>query len=431
MTEDRKLTFAPFVAAACVLWIIATATGSQGFTAIIGVLAIASLFFARPKLNFPAYGWVLIAFLAWITTTSLWSPVGGDWISGTLTGEDFAVEVASIRLIGVAVFSALAICAAARIPNGAADKSSSAILLTIAAMAGILCLVLIFRDAILEMAYPGDPLKAQKDGVQNLGRAANSVAVIVPLGLAIAWHKFYSAPARGALIGAMIIILVVFQLLGSQSAVFSCLLMIAAFAGLRWFHTGIKALLRLIAVYALFAPVIMLAVTQTIGALGLKLPASFQTRVFCWQETLSKIAQKPFIGHGLEASGTWNDTYVAGSTQLKTLTALAAEGEASMMELAWQDYPIIPGHPHNMALELWAETGFIGAILFASVLWMLGGSNAIIRPMRKDISYASVGLIAAALPLFSFAYSAWNEAYWAMLAIALCVIMVLSKRAPS
>jgi len=73
MIEERKLTFAPFVAAACVLGIVAAATGSQGFTIVIGLLGISALFFARPGLRMPAYGYVLLAALIWISVTAIWS----------------------------------------------------------------------------------------------------------------------------------------------------------------------------------------------------------------------------------------------------------------------------------------------------------------------------------------------------------------------
>lgn len=431
MTEDRKLTFAPFVAAACALWIFAAATGSQAFTMVILLLAVASFFFTRPSYRLPAFSWALVAALAWISVSSLWSPASSGWVSGSLKGEDFAIDVASIRLIGAAILSALAINAALQVPVGRADKTTTALLIIIATMIVFIIGVFVFRDEILAFAYPDEPEKALRDGVQNVQRAANSVAVILPIGLAAAWIKFTSAGARVSIAATGMVTLVVFQLLGSQSAVASFVIMLGAFASVRWLGVGTKALLRLLAVYVLFAPVVMFVGTRIIGAINLRLPESFQSRVYCWHETLAKIMERPFTGHGLEASGTWKETYAGRTEWVEKLTSLAGDGQAEAMNKAWQNFPIIPGHPHNMALELWAETGVVGALLVAVCLWLVASRLTNGVSENRTVTYTSAGLIGAALPLFSFAYSAWNEAYWCMIAVAICAVIVQSKRSPS
>ena len=484
MTTDRKLTFAPFIASACALWLAATLTGSQGFTAIIAVLALASLVFRRPSFSFPNYGWMLIAALAWIALTSLWSPASGPLISGTMTGEDFAIDVASIRIIGAAVFGALAIGAAMQIPNGAAEKSNTAILIVAGLLAALIVSVFVFREEILAFAYPGEPEKALSDGYQNIQRAANSVAVFLPIGIAaliasgrrlpisIAALIFVvSAFALMLLLGVdnrlallfpvltaagvyrlsrrnllkgynpsfllttvsvvtlMVVMAIVFQKLGSQSAVLSVLLMLAGFA-LIWLlpKTGLKALVSAMAGYILLAPVLFIGLTRFAASAGLRLPESFQARLFGWQETVAKIFERPLTGHGLEASGTWGTTYTARPEWLEQLTALASAENREAMNKAWQHYPIVPGHPHNMALELWAEAGVIGVFLVVGALLLAARRMPSATGPNTAAVYASAGVIGAALPLFSFAYSAWNEAYWAMLAIAFCAIIVLSRK---
>lgn len=428
MTEKRKLTFAPFVAIACALWIVAAATGSQGFTAIIGLLAIASLFFSRPNMQIPLYGWLLVAALVWITLSSFWSPIGGNWLSGSLTGEDFSIDVASIRIVGVAVFIALAIGAALKVREGHAEKTNTAIMMIVGGLVAFIFCVFIFQSQILAFAYPGEPEKAQSDGVQNVQRAANSVAVLLPVGLAAAWRRYSQLPARAALAVASIGALIVFQKLGSQSAVMSFLLMLAGF-GLIWLQPmkGIKTLLRLVATYILLSPLLVLAGTWLIEAMDIRLPESFQARIYAWQETVNKIWQRPISGHGLEASGTWQDTYASSPERLEKLSSLASPGQQDAMYAAWQHYPVIPGHPHNMPLELWVETGLIGALLVSATVWVVS-LRMNLMAVSNEVKYAAAGLIGAALPLFSFAYSAWNEAYWAMLAIAICAIILMTKR---
>ncbi len=487
MTSERKLTFAPFVAAACALWIAAAVTGSQGFTAIIGLLAIASLFFNRPGLKLPSYGIALIAALVWITLTALWSPASGPLFSGSMAGEDFAIDVASIRLVGVAIFSALAIGAALKVGVGRAEKSNLAILIIAGLLAALIVSVYFFREDILVFAYPDEPEKALSDGYQNIQRAANSVAVFLPVGVAALVSRFRSIPLPVAatifvistfvlilllgihsrialafpiitaiavarlsrrwsrsgfdgsvlLAGASVIVLlavmlIVFQKLGSQSAVLSVVLMLAGFF-LIWAlpRTGLKRLIQALAIYILFAPALFAGVTRAAASATMRLPESFQARLFGWQETINKIFERPLTGHGLEASGTWKTTYAARPDWLEQLTALASASNSDAMHKAWQNYPIVPGHPHNMALELWAEAGFVGVVCVVVALMFAARRMPAADGSSRVAVFAGAGMICAALPLFSFAYSAWNEAYWGMLAIATCAIILLSRKRPA
>ena len=484
MTTDRKLTFAPFVAAACALWILAAFMGSQGFTVVIGFLAIASLIFRSPSLKLPDYGWCLFAAIAWIAATSLWSPASGPLFSGSWDGEDIAIDVASVRLVGVAIFSALAIGATAQISYGAAERSNTANLIVAGLLAAMIVLMLIFREEILALAYPGEPEKALSDGYQNIQRTANSVAIFLPIGLAALVARARELPiaiaasifvvaaftlilllgvdnrlallfpvltAAGihrlskrdllagynpssvltflSVISLLAAMLIVFQRVGSQSAVLSLLFMLAGFA-LIWLlpKNGLKALMAAIAGYIALAPLLFMALTSGAAHMNLRLPESFQARLFGWQETLAKIFERPLTGHGLESSGTWNTTYAARPEWLEQLTALASSGNSEAMNKAWQHYPIVPGHPHNMALEFWAETGLIGVALIVAALALVARRLPSAEGQNRVAVFAAAGLIAAALPLFSFAYSAWNEAYWAMLAIAACAIIVLSRK---
>ena len=426
---ENKLSFAPFVAMACFLWIAATLTGSQGFTAIIGLLAIAAIFFKRPGIRLPAYGWALVASLVWISATTVWSPAAGPAFSGSVTGEDFSVDVASIRLIGTALFSALAIGAALAIPDDRAGKSKAAILVAALLLTATIFAVFVFKEEILALAYPGDPEEALRSGPQNIQRAANSVAVMLPVGLVGAWMLFPNMIVRAGLSIIIAALLAVFHKLGSQSAVMSALLMLAGLAIVwAWPQNGLRAMLRLIAGYVLVAPALFLGITHLVGLSGLTLPWSFQARIYGWRETSSKIFEQPLIGHGLEASGTWKDTYATRPEWLEHMTSLASPENADAMNAAWQNYPIVPGHPHNMALELWADTGVVGVLLVAATLWLASSRMPAVNALNKTAVFATAGLIGALLPLFSFAYSAWNEAFWGMLATAICAVIVLGKK---
>ncbi len=88
----------------------------------------------------------------------------------------------------------------------------------------------------------------------------------------------------------------------------------------------------------------------------------------------------------------------------------------------------MPGHPHNMALQIWAETGLIGAVLVGFALVLLGFRLPQPDQMREDVRYAIAGVTGVALSLFSFAYNMWNEAFWSTVVLAAVAIILLAKR---
>jgi len=44
--------------------------------------------------------------------------------------------------------------------------------------------------------------------------------------------------------------------------------------------------------------------------------------------------------------------------------------------------------------------------------------------LRPEIRYAAAGLAGSAIAIFSFAYSVWNEGFWASLALAAAAIVL-------
>lgn len=128
------------------------------------------------------------------------------------------------------------------------------------------------------------------------------------------------------------------------------------------------------------------------------------------------------MGHGLEASQTWRESYAAYPEWLADATARYGD------TYAWEIYPVIPLHPHNMPLQIWVETGMIGALLAALSLFFLGWR---LRPPAEwpPISkYAAAGLVGACIAVCSFAYSMWNEAFWASIALASALILLRARQ---
>ena len=179
--------------------------------------------------------------------------------------------------------------------------------------------------------------------------------------------------------------------------------------GLRWLFTGVAA-------YIALAPVLIGGLLHLLTRMGVTLPGSFQSRAWSWDVVIGRIREAPVKGHGIDATKSWQETYAAHPDWLAQLPDF------------WAYYPVVPGHPHNMALQIWAETGLIGAGLAALTVLLIGWRLPAGDRLRPDVRLAIAGVLAAAVSLFSFSYSVWNEAFWATLALSVAGLVLLSRR---
>jgi len=176
-------------------------------------------------------------------------------------------------------------------------------------------------------------------------------------------------------------------------------------SGFRWLFGGLAG-------YIAAAPVLFALLIRALDGVAPHLPASFRSRLWSWEIVIGRMSDAPFLGHGLNATRTWKETFATRPDWLAQLPDY------------WKDYPVVPGHPHNMALQIWAETGMIGAVLAALSLVALAFHLPRPAELRPEIRFAAAGLAGAAASIFSFAYSLWNEGFWASLALAAAAIIL-------
>ena len=158
---------------------------------------------------------------------------------------------------------------------------------------------------------------------------------------------------------------------------------------------------------------------------GIIVPNSFQARLWAWELVTGKLAEQPIQGHGIEAASTWRETY---SDHPEWLAEMVARGEP---EYAWAVYPVVPTHPHNMGLQIWAETGLVGAVLAAGTLLAIGWRLPNPASLSSQFRLGIAGLAGSALSLFSFSYSVWNEAFWASIVLAVLALIIISRGRPA
>ena len=409
------MSYAPLLAAAFVLWPLMGLLGGQGYAPLLALAALPALAFARPKWPPASYAVLAALFVAWAAVSEAWSPASKGFVSGSLLDGDFAVKAASLRIVLAAVFGMIAAAGAMRIAEGTAQVSSRVMTGAFAVQGLILTVTTLFAGPLIAAIYGDDPHRVN-EGMQNIGRNANAFALVLPILIS----DLAARPGRTwrILVALLAVVsLLIFARADSQTAIIGILFMAAAMGLVHMLGgMGFRVLFVSLAAYVASAPLLIGTLLRLLDAYGIMLPGSFQSRAWSWHVVIGKIAEKPVTGHGIAASATWRETYAEHPDWLARVPEF------------WARYQVVPGHPHNMALQIWAETGMIGAVLAGFALAMLGFRLPRPDAMRADVRYAIAGLAGMALAQFSFAYSMWNEAFWSSVILAAVGIILLSKR---
>jgi O-antigen ligase len=132
-------------------------------------------------------------------------------------------------------------------------------------------------------------------------------------------------------------------------------------------------------------------------------------RLEIWAFVGGKIAERPVLGWGLDASRA-----IPG-------------GDAPIPE-GYPGQTMLPLHPHNAALQLWLELGAPGALLFA---WLVARVWRALGDTRWPRLYAAAagGSLVAALIIGFGSYGVWQEWWIATEFLTLFLILALAPLA--
>ena len=138
-----------------------------------------------------------------------------------------------------------------------------------------------------------------------------------------------------------------------------------------------------------------------------RLPPSLAARAGIWDYVCQRIAEQPWIGRGLDASRTVTDTIMVRGVEM----------------------PAIQLHPHSASLQIWFETGLVGAALAA--LAILAGGWAASRALaRRPFAAAGACATLAAYGLIAnVSFGAWQEWWNASILLAGAVAAAFATRA--
>jgi len=415
---QRWISYPAILAGLFVLWPVVAYMGGQGFTALVGLAALPVLYFARPK-SVPPYALAFIAFILWAMLSTLWSPEGDGLFSGSLSEGSFAISADALRVALSALAMGAAIFAVQSVDTEAPRSHRILHMVPAIQLAGVIVTVLAM-DHILNLLAPfSDP---ETEMPQNLMRNVNALMLILPLFLAWLWQRQETASRAGAVLLTLIAGWAA-HMTGSEAAVIALIGMSGAILVVwRFQKTGLSALFAFMAGYILLAPLIMTHIKALMRMTGGDFALSSWSRAHAWQAVGDRIQEAPLAGHGLEASKRWNETFATKPAALEEIV------RDTNPDWVWQAYQIIPGHPHNMPLQIWAETGLIGAILAAGTCLLISLRLYQVSHIPPITRYAGAGLFGACLVFFSFSYSMWNDAFWSSVALATAAVLLFGRQ---
>ena len=343
----------------------------------------------RPMLAFA------LALLAWAAASALWSYEGLRALQSTASlaalvvlgamaaravGED---TQAALRRLGPALVAGLAIGAALMAFDHASGNA--------------------FRLAV--RGFPKDmPFIAF-----GLKPAVSFFALLLPLVLAAQGVPIL---LRAALLGAG---LALAAWLPGETARYALVGGLAA-AGVASLAPRPMARLAAVALagFILLAPAIIGAITAR-GPDISGLPNSAAHRVLIWDFVTDRIAERPFLGWGMEASRAMPEGTRPPSPDTLTRFGLTApEDRAWFSQSAVQRLPL---HPHNASLHIWLELGAVGALLSAAL-----AASALLAAGSSPVAAAAIGAVASASVTGQLSFGVWQP--WWVAALLLAVVVL-------
>ncbi len=376
---------------------IFTMAGGGGIALIMTILSVLGLagLAAHKAWKHPIPIWLffLTAFLVWAWVTQFWSPY--EKVSGWSNAERIFVS-------GLIFPTVIWLWAQMR------DHPLGSILRKGVIFACLTGIALLFVDAVSNffISFLVDPVaegesfaRRHADATRNVSRGIVFYsAMVFPLA-ALVWPLKFGRLITLCLLG---ILSVSAWKLGVYVAVIAPWLGLA-FGCLARKSPGltVKTLLGLAAIAVMAAPLFGGLITLVDENTLSKFPASWEHRLYMWDFVFRRISESPLIGHGFDSARTYTDMITLSNGQTLTLLSL---------------------HTHNVGLQIWLETGLIGAALAgAAILSCLGlGQNFAMK--NSDRAFGLCGFLTVFILASSFSFGVWQFWWWATLFLGLATL---------
>ena len=375
--------------------------GGLGVAPLIFILGVFGLALALKTKSFQItrVQFALIIFLTWLSLTALWSPYRPDDV---LTNYVKLFIMAMVFYWSWPLFE----YAGRRRPR----RLQHLLMATSLFGAGLLIIDLLSDFGLTLLFNPADDFNEKIfriiDAEMNLGHA---ITILVLLAAPVSMLMLARLPKTLAkpVMAVFIALIACAALLNDLSVGLLGLIGVLGAMSLGYIlPRKVPTALLILSVFVIMgAPLLAYFASQYAqNPLG-NMPLSWDHRLRMWGYCWNVIIDNPLMGAGFDASRSFDETYIAKDGREITTVSL---------------------HPHNAGVQIWTETGFIGALLACTVM------ASLIKPVQKFVQSrghagAVSGVIMAAIIISSLTYGAWQFWWWACVFFAVGTLHLLPK----
>lgn len=369
------------------LWPFIAAMGGQGYSPLITVCGLLCIRAAAPRMKLRLYIVVLLAALEFIAASARWSPRPINLIDLDLAHGSIAIRLEVLRLGSVLLWGGVLMEAARSLSHRDAQFVVRAATIGILVQLVFVALLAIFEKNALALFYPRGNLD---EGVQNISRNSLQMALAAPMLIVGLGRTLSFTRAVAVEIGVFLAISLALIARGVDAGIVSVGVGLGCVAIVRLLpRSGFRVIGVALASIVITAPLTFGWLTRI--ANHPMVTDSPTWRLAIWTRVLRVIHENPIFGAGLGVLRTIDDKIPDGPQKGQML---------------------VPNHAHNMALQLWAETGAIGASLVAAAI--LCASFRLPRPDRLGVSgYLAAALAGQYMSVCLVSFDLWNELWWA------------------
>ena len=384
------------------LWPLIAFAGGLGFAPLLGIAAILTLPVGAPKMKLRFYMIAVFAALEFAFASSQWSPRPVEFFDINVFELRFTIKFEVLRLSLALLWGGVLASAAATLTPQRARLLVRIVTVALLVQLAIVALLAIFEQQALALFAPLMP--NQGEGVQNISRNGIIMALAAPL-LIVGMGRSLTF-SRALLVEITVFVAVTAVLLtrGVHGGIVSIIAGLLAVGVVRVFpRNGFKILGALMAFTIAATPMVFGLISR--GADAATATNSVDWRLAIWRRVVEVIREDPFFGQGVGVLRTIDEKIPSGMFA----------GEL-----------LVPNHAHNMVLQLWAETGAIGAALVAIAVLIAGFR----MPAPRNLGVA--GFLAAALAgqfmaIGLVSFDLWNDWWWATAAFLAAFTVVVYR----
>ena len=374
--------------------------GGLGFVPLVFLMGLAGLVFCllSRRFIFTKVQLALVVFTSYLCLSANWSPYEADI---------FITNYNKLLIMSIALYWSVYLF-------DLAAKKNSKKLITLILIMSFLEAIVLFVDIktqysltmVIETLYTSeDRLYRLVQTEMNLGHAIIFLVLLLSPVLVFIFSRY---PKYISLTVSVIIVsLIIFASILNHLAIgtFSVIAVLLSM-GLGYIYPRfVPSFFIFISILAIILAPVLAYFSFLITEPGLTdFPMSWDHRFRMWGYCWNIISEHPIVGAGFDASRTFNDSFIAQDGRNLSLLSL---------------------HPHNLGVQIWTETGLVGAVLASIVLLSL------IKPLKKitnnsKSSSAYSGVIVASLTISLLTIGAWQLWWWSAVFLALGITKLVN-----